>query len=276
VHGKREEIGVKCGARVALGVAGGYFLGRTKKMKLALMLGGMAAGRKAGGPGELLAQGTKLLNRSPELSQLSDQFKGRLLDAGKQAALAAAARQVESLTDRVSQRAASFGERTKAGAGAATDVAAGAAPAPPDVEPPDSAPADSAPSDSTPSDSASPDSASPDSASPDSASPDSASPDSASPDSASPDSASPDSTSPDSASPDSASPDSTPAATGTRESAPPARRRRQSGDNPTRSRATGTARRATGGAGGTATRAAGKATSGRGGRSTRTRKSDDG
>ena len=39
---------MKCGARVAIGVAGGYFLGRTKKMKLALMLAGMAAGRRAG------------------------------------------------------------------------------------------------------------------------------------------------------------------------------------------------------------------------------------
>ena len=48
---------MKCGARVALGVAGGYFLGRTNKMKLALMLSGMAAGRQAGGPGQILAQG---------------------------------------------------------------------------------------------------------------------------------------------------------------------------------------------------------------------------
>jgi hypothetical protein len=45
---------VKCGARVALG---GYFLGRTNKMELALMLSGMAAGRQAGGPGQILAQG---------------------------------------------------------------------------------------------------------------------------------------------------------------------------------------------------------------------------
>ena len=45
-RGNRTEMDVmKCGARVALGVAGGYFLGRTKKMKLALMLAGMAAGR---------------------------------------------------------------------------------------------------------------------------------------------------------------------------------------------------------------------------------------
>lgn len=101
---------MKCGLRVALGVAGGYFLGRTKKMKLALMLGGMAAGRQAGGPGELLKTGTKLLNSSPELSRLTDEVRGRLLDAGKGALLAVAARQVESLTDRVGKRVESFGD----------------------------------------------------------------------------------------------------------------------------------------------------------------------
>jgi hypothetical protein len=100
---------VKCGARVALGVAGGYLLGRTKKMKLALMLGGMAAGRRAGGPGELLSRGTKLLETSPELSRLVGDVRGRLLDAGKGAALAVAARQVEALTDRVGKRVESFG-----------------------------------------------------------------------------------------------------------------------------------------------------------------------
>jgi hypothetical protein len=101
---------VKCGARVALGVAGGYFLGRTKKMKVAMMLAGMAAGRRAGGPGELLKGGTKLLNASPELSRLTDVMRGRLLEAGKGAALAVATRQVESLTDRVGKRVESLGD----------------------------------------------------------------------------------------------------------------------------------------------------------------------
>jgi hypothetical protein len=101
---------VKCGVRVALGVAGGYFLGRTKKMKLALMLGGMAAGRSAGGPGELLGRGTKLLNSSPELARLTDVLRGRLLEAGKGAALAVATRQVESFTDRVGKRVESLGD----------------------------------------------------------------------------------------------------------------------------------------------------------------------
>jgi hypothetical protein len=92
---------VKCGVRVALGVVGGYFLGRTKKMKLAMMLGGLAAGRQAGGPGQLLAQGAKLLGQSPELTRLTDELGGRLLDAGKAAAVAVATRQVENLVNRV-------------------------------------------------------------------------------------------------------------------------------------------------------------------------------
>jgi hypothetical protein len=103
---------VKCGARVALGVAGGYFLGRTKKMKFALALAGMAAGKRAGGPGQLLAQGTKLLGQSPEVARLTDELRGRLLDAGKGAAVAIATRQVEALTERVVHR---VGDLTDAG-----------------------------------------------------------------------------------------------------------------------------------------------------------------
>ena len=95
---------MKCGARVALGIAGGYLLGRTKKMKLALMVGGLAAGKRAGGPGQLLAQGTKLIGQSPELTRISDEIRGRLLDAGKAAAMAVATRQVEALTERMVTR----------------------------------------------------------------------------------------------------------------------------------------------------------------------------
>jgi len=116
---------MKCGARVALGVAGGYFLGRTKKMKLALMLGGMAAGRRAGGPGELLAQGQRLLNSSPELSALSDQVRGRLLDAGKGAVMAVAAKQVSSLTEKVGRRVESLGDLGGGAAGSARKATGG-------------------------------------------------------------------------------------------------------------------------------------------------------
>jgi len=73
-------------------------------MKLALMVGGLAAGKRAGGPGQLLAQGTKLIGQSPELTRISDEIRGRLLDAGKAAAMAVATRQVEALTERVVTR----------------------------------------------------------------------------------------------------------------------------------------------------------------------------
>src|SRR6201989_2956555 len=116
---------MKCGARVALGVAGGYFLGRTKKMKLALMLAGMAAGRQAGGPAALLGQGKNLLDASPELLRLTDEVKGRLLDAGKGAALAVATRQVEALTDRVAGRVeSSLGNLAERGRGATNSSSA--------------------------------------------------------------------------------------------------------------------------------------------------------
>ena len=110
---------VKCGARIALGVAGGYFLGRTKKMKLALMLGGMAAGRQTGGPAQLLQQGAKLLGQSPELGRLTDEIRGRLLEAGKGAAVAVATRQVEALTDRLVSQ---VGTATEAGGRTVSDA----------------------------------------------------------------------------------------------------------------------------------------------------------
>lgn len=101
---------MKCGVRVALGVTGGYLLGRTKKFRLALMLGGLMAGRRVGSPRQLLAQGAELLRGSPEFARLSEELRGRLLDAGKQAAVAVATQQVDSLTERVSKRLGALGD----------------------------------------------------------------------------------------------------------------------------------------------------------------------
>ena len=96
---------MKHGGRVMLAVAGGYFLGRTKKMKLAIMLAGMASGNKiARDPAQLLAQGTRLVQSNPQLSALSDQVRGRLVEAGKGVAVAVVSRQLDSLSDRLSER----------------------------------------------------------------------------------------------------------------------------------------------------------------------------
>jgi hypothetical protein len=84
------------------------------------MLGAMAAGRQVGGPGELLGSAGKLIGQSPELTALTDQVRGRLVEAGKGAAMAVASRQVEALTDRVGRRVESLGD-LGAGKRAATE-----------------------------------------------------------------------------------------------------------------------------------------------------------
>ena len=70
--------------KVVLGVAGGYLLGRSKKMKLAITLGSMLAGKKlATDPKGLMKQGAELVESNPELSKLSDQIRSQLFQAAR-------------------------------------------------------------------------------------------------------------------------------------------------------------------------------------------------
>jgi len=101
---------MKCRAQVGLALAGGYLLGRTKKMKLALMVAGFTAGRGLPTrPSELLKHGSDAVRSSPELTKLVDFARGSLFDAGKAAAVAAASSRMESVSDRLSERATSLG-----------------------------------------------------------------------------------------------------------------------------------------------------------------------
>lgn len=85
--------------KIAVGVASGYLLGRTKKLRLAVTVAGLLAGqRMAANRGTLLQQGGKLLDSSPELKQLRDQITGRLLDTAKDAALGVATSRVQQMT----------------------------------------------------------------------------------------------------------------------------------------------------------------------------------
>ena len=78
-------------SKIVMGVASGYLLGRTKKLKLAFTVGSMLAGQRiATNPQALLKQGAKLLEKNPELQKLQDQITGKLLEAAKAAALATA------------------------------------------------------------------------------------------------------------------------------------------------------------------------------------------
>jgi len=92
---------VEARARVALAIGGGYLLGRTKKMRLALTIGSMVAGKKMSGPEGLVSQGLEMLRTAPEFEDLRGDLRQRLMEAGRSAALASAGNAVGRLTDRV-------------------------------------------------------------------------------------------------------------------------------------------------------------------------------
>jgi hypothetical protein len=110
------------GARLGLTVAAGYLLGRFHKMKWALAVAAIASrGRLPSGPSGLLQQGVKALSSSPELAELTDEMKGRLVDAGKAAAVAAVSSKINSLTDGLRERSDAMRAASAGGNGGAED-----------------------------------------------------------------------------------------------------------------------------------------------------------
>ncbi|MBM7864301.1 hypothetical protein [Lentzea nigeriaca] len=84
---------------MALGVGIGYLLGRSHKMRLALMVAAAgAAGKLGGSPGALLQRG---LSASPELAKMTDAIRGELIGAVKAAAVTATSNRIDSLSDRI-------------------------------------------------------------------------------------------------------------------------------------------------------------------------------
>src|SRR6476620_2332118 len=85
--------------KIAVGVASGYLLGRTKKLRLAITVGSMLAGQRLStNPQALLAQGAKLADKNPALKKLQEQLTGRLMEAAKAAALPTATSRLEAVT----------------------------------------------------------------------------------------------------------------------------------------------------------------------------------
>ena len=82
--------------KLAAGVAGGYLLGRTKKLKLAISLAGMLAGKKLAADPRSIAD--NILKGSPELKHLRGQLTEGLAGAARDLALATAASRMESMT----------------------------------------------------------------------------------------------------------------------------------------------------------------------------------
>jgi hypothetical protein len=96
---------MKDGLRIAAAVGVGYLMGRRRKMRLALTLAAAGASRRLGKtPGGLVKEGTKLLSTSPEVKALTETVRGRLVEAGKAAAVTAASSQIDALSDRLQRR----------------------------------------------------------------------------------------------------------------------------------------------------------------------------
>lgn len=95
--------------RVAFAVLAGYYLGRRRKVRMAAALAaaGLAGKASNGGP---LAQGVKALGSAVELQQLTDRLRGELVEIGKQAVVTAATRQIDSLSERLQERAGGRGD----------------------------------------------------------------------------------------------------------------------------------------------------------------------
>ena len=84
--------------KIAVGVASGYLLGRTKKLKLAVTVASLLAGQRLASGRGMVEQGSRLLESSPELRRLQDQIRGRLKDAARDAALGVATSRMEQIT----------------------------------------------------------------------------------------------------------------------------------------------------------------------------------
>ncbi|MCA1220581.1 histone protein [Streptomyces sp. 8L] len=90
---------------LAIAIAGGYILGRTKKGRLALTTATLLFGRRLGlDPQRLAAQGVRRLRAVPQVSELEEQVRTEGLDAARQALSSVVGRGMGSITDEISSR----------------------------------------------------------------------------------------------------------------------------------------------------------------------------
>jgi hypothetical protein len=91
--------------KIAVAVIGGYVLGRRKKVKMALLLGSVLAGRRVG----VLPLGREALGRiadSKEFGQIRDEVRNELVSTSRAAAGAVMSAPLDRLSDNLRQRTA--------------------------------------------------------------------------------------------------------------------------------------------------------------------------
>ncbi|CAL9371600.1 DNA primase [Streptomyces werraensis] len=101
---------------LGLAIGAGYLLGRTKKLKMALAVGGLVAGKKLNlSPRAVADLVSQQLRDNPQFKELGDQLRGELRGAGKAASGALVERQISSLADRLHGRTAEVRGRLSGG-----------------------------------------------------------------------------------------------------------------------------------------------------------------
>ncbi|GAA1672263.1 hypothetical protein [Streptomyces yatensis] len=91
--------------RVALAFVSGYLFGRGHRGTLVLGLAGLAAGKRLSSG--ISPPGAQQL-KSSEFGKLGQEIGGRLVTAGREAAMSAASRRMDALSDRLEQRASTL------------------------------------------------------------------------------------------------------------------------------------------------------------------------
>jgi hypothetical protein len=94
---------MKCGSQIAVAVVGGYVLGRSHKTRMAILLALIAAGG-----GKLPVGPEDLLKKTPlggSLDKLTGDLRSQLVGAGVNVAKKAASSRIDSLSDRLQERA---------------------------------------------------------------------------------------------------------------------------------------------------------------------------
>ncbi|MER7407261.1 DNA primase [Streptomyces sp. NPDC000070] len=95
--------------RVGLGLAvgAGYLLGRTKKLKMAVAVGGLVAGKKLNLSPRMVADLVQQqLQNNPQFKEIGDQLRQDLRGVGKAASGAMVERQLDAFADRLHGRTA--------------------------------------------------------------------------------------------------------------------------------------------------------------------------
>ncbi|MFF8938237.1 DNA primase [Streptomyces paradoxus] len=92
---------------LGLAVGAGYLLGRTKKLKMAMAVGGLVAGKKMNLSPRMVAELLQQqLRNNPQFKEIGDQLREDLRGVGKAASGAMVERQLDALSDRLHGRTA--------------------------------------------------------------------------------------------------------------------------------------------------------------------------